>query len=305
MAQLNEVTHRARAGVRRWGRALALACMVAGSMSVATTASAARIVRSLPFSESFDANNYSDLVWVTQGATHTWMPNAGYNGRGAAKFTGPNAEGYSAVGQFDFRGLSSIPEQINIRALVYQGRMWHELGAGGKLMILNREGNRGRPMVIATDYREGKWESWGACDGTVCRFEGGDFWPNGRERLRLGNSTEGNGKRSNEWISVELEANTRTGMIRLYIDTRDGAISGRYIERYMDDTGPGGTWSYVDLIGGYMNWGNVRADPENYFMLDEIVIDDSYIGPPADFRSGAPAPAPATRPNPPTSLSVQ
>jgi len=303
MAQLNEVTHRARAGVRRWGRALALACMVAGSMSVATTASAARIVRSLPFSESFDSNNYSDLVWVTQGATHTWMPNAGYNGRGAAKFTGPNAEGYSAVGQFDFRGLSSIPEQINIRALVYQGRMWHELGAGGKLMILNREGNRGRPMVIATDYREGKWESWGACDGTVCRFEGGDFWPNGRERLRLGNSTEGNGKRSNEWISVELEANTRTGMIRLYIDTRDGAISGRYIERYMDDTGPGGTWSYVDLIGGYMNWGNVRADPENYFMLDEIVIDDSYIGPPADFRSGAPAPA--TRPNPPTSLSVQ
>ncbi len=98
------------------------------------------------------------------------------------------------------------------------------------------------------------------------------------------NNTQGNGKRSSEWISVELEANTRTGMIKLYIDTQDGALSGLYVAAYMDDTGPGGTWSYVDLIGGYMNWGNVRADPENYFMLDEIVIDDSYIGPPSGFR---------------------
>jgi hypothetical protein len=274
--------------------------MFAGGMSIATSASAARTVRSLPFTETFDTNNYSDLTWITQGATQTWMPTSGWNGRGAAKFTGPNSEGYAAVGQFDFRGLSTIPEQINIRVLVYQGRMWHELGAGGKLIILNRDGNRGRPMVIATDYQAGNWESWAPCDGTVCRFEGGEGWPNGTERLRLGNNTQGDGKRSNEWISVELEANTRTGMIKLYIDTQDGQFQGLYVQRYMDDTGPGGTWSYVDLIGGYMNWGNVRADPENYFMLDDIVIDDSYIGPPAGFRTGT-----TPRPNPPSSLSVQ
>lgn len=298
MAQLNEVTHRARAGVRRWGRALVLACMVAGGMSVASTASAARTVRSLPFTENFNSNNYSDLLWLTQGATHTWMSSAGFNGSGAAKFTGPNAEGYAGLGQFIF-GMSTIPEHINVRFVIYHGRMWHELGAGGKLLILNRSGNRGRPMVIATDYQEGNWESWGACDGTVCRFEGGDFWPNGEERLRLGNNTQGDGKRSNEWINVELEANTRTGMMRLYIDTQDGALSGLYIERPMDDSGPGGTLSMIDIIGGYMNWGNVRADPENYFMIDELVIDDSRIGPPAGFRSGT------ARPNPPTSLSVQ
>lgn len=297
MAQLNEVTHRAFAGVRRWGRAFVLACMFAGGMSIATSASAARTVRSLPFTENFNSNNYSDLLWVTQGATHTWSQN-GWQGSGAAKFTGPNAEGYAGLGQFIF-GMSSIPEQMNVRFLIYHGRLWHELGAGGKLVILNRDGNRGRPMVIATDYQEGNWESWGACDGTVCRFEGGDYWPNGRERLRLGNNTQGNGKRSNEWISVEFEANTRTGMIRLYIDTQDGEMSGLYIERPMDDTGAGGTWSMIDIIGGYMNWGNVRADPENYFMIDELVINSSRIGVPAGFRSNA------ARPNPPTSLSVQ
>ncbi|MET0535819.1 MAG: hypothetical protein ABW171_16505 [Steroidobacter sp.] len=285
--------------LQRWGRAFVLACMFAGGMSIATTASAARTVRSLPFTENFNSNNYSDLVWITQGATHTWMSSAGFNGSGAAKFTGPNAEGYAALGQFIF-GLTSTPAQLNARFLIWHGRLWHELGAGGKLVIFNRSGNRGRPMVIATDFTSGNWESWGACDGTVCRFEGGDYWPNGQERLKLGNQTLGGGRRSNEWISVEFDANTSSGMIRLYIDTQDGQMSGLYIERPMDDSGPGGTWSMIDIIGGYMNWGNVRADPENYFMIDELVIDDSRIGPPAGFRSGT-----TVRPNPPSSLTVQ
>ncbi len=159
MAQLNEVST-AFASAAMGGHALA--CMFAGGMSIASVGLGCSYSASLPFTESFDTNNYSDLVWTTHGATHTWMPTAGYNGRGAAKFTGPNAEGYSAVGQFDFRGLSTIPEQINIRALVYQGRMWHELGAGGKLMILNREGNRGRPMVIATRLSSGQLGKLGA-----------------------------------------------------------------------------------------------------------------------------------------------
>lgn len=283
--------------LQRWGRAFVLACLFAGGMSIATTASAARTIRSLPFTENFNSNNYSDLLWVTQGATHTWMSNAGFNGSGAAKFTGPNAEGYSGLGQF-ILGLSSVPEQLNVRFLIWHGRLWYELGAGGKLIIMNRNGNRGRPMVIAQDWTSGGWETWGACDGTVCRYEGGDYWPNGTERLRLGNNN-GGGRRSHEWISVEFEANTRTGMIRLYIDTQDGELSGLYIERPMDDTGAGGTWSMIDIIGGYMNWGNVRSDPENYFMIDELVINSSRIGPPANFRSGT------VRPNAPTSLSVQ
>ncbi len=299
MAHLNESSHRAFAVAKKWGRAVVLACMFAGGMSLSTTASAARTIRSLPFSENFNSNNYPDLIWTTQGATHQWVSSAGFNGSGAARFTGPNAEGYSALGQFIF-GMPTIPEQINIRVLVWHGRLWHELGAGGKLMILNREGNRGRPMVIATDYIEGNWESWAPCDGTVCRFEGGEGWPNGRERLKLGDRTLGGGRRSNEWISVELEANTRTGMIKLYIDTQDGQITGLYGQRYMDYSGPGGTWSFIDIIGGYMNWGNVRQDPENYFMLDELVVSSSRIGPPANFFTSG-----TVRPNAPTSLSVQ
>jgi len=46
----------------------------------------------------------------------------------------------------------------------------------------------------------------------------------------------------------------------------------------MDSSGPGGVWSYVDIIGGYMNKGALQQDPENYFMIDALKIDDHYIG---------------------------
>ena len=58
----------------------------------------------------------------------------------------------------------------------------------------------------------------------------------------------------------------------------------------MVDTGPGGVWSYVDIIGGYMA-PNDRADPNNYFMIDELVIDSRRIGPPAGFSNAAARPA--------------
>jgi hypothetical protein len=223
------------------------------------------------------------------------MPTSGWRG-GAAKITPPNVEGYAGLGQFFVNRLSPIPEQINVRFLVYYGPTWWEYGPGGKLIIINRDGNRGRPMVIIRDgaLAGQNWETWGACDGTVCKYEGGDFWPDGRDRLRIGDRPAG---REAEWISFELEANTRTGMIRLYVDTQDGALSGLYVERYMSDTGTGGTWSYVDIIGGYM-WAAVRQDPGNYFMFDELVIDSKRIGPPAGFTS-------SVSPQPPTDVVAQ
>lgn len=279
-------------------RLLVVGMLAASGVLASTNALAGRVLSSLPHSESFDTNAYtSDLVWTTQGATHTWMPSSGWRG-GAAKFTAGNAEGYSGLGQLLLSGLSARPEQLNVRFLLYYGATWHDYGPDGKLIIMNREGNGGRPMVIVRDWQQGSgsWETWGACDGTVCRYQGGDFWPDGTDRLRIGNRTLGG--RENEWISVELEANTRTGMIRLYVDTMDGSLSGLYVERYMDDTGPGGVWSMIDIIGGYMHGGSLRQDPENYFMIDELRVDSRRIGPPEGFSS-------TIRPAAPASLRAQ
>lgn len=295
MSSKNDLSDSKSAHRSRWiVAALVLALM--GGMGLSSVAHAERIIRSLPHTENFDSSAYeSDIVWLTGGARHTHMPNDGWRG-GAAKFFPPTTgQNYSGVGQFIFN-MANIPEQINVRWLIYHGSTWREYGAGEKLIILNRNGNRGRPMIILRESSSGgqTWETMGACDGTVCRYEGGDFWPDGTDRLKIGNPPVA---REEEWICIEFEANTRTGMIRLYVDTEDGDLSGLYIERPMDDSGPGGTWAYVDIIGGFFNLAS-RADPNNYFMLDELVIDSRRIGPPEGFGS-------RTRPSAPTNVRVQ
>jgi hypothetical protein len=268
---------------------------------VATTASAGRTISSLPWSENFNSNNYSDLVWVSEGATHTWSSTGGYRGSGAAKFTPPNAEGYSGLGQVVLASNLS-PTKLNVRFLINHGRSWSQVAGGGKLMILNRDGNRGRPMLIYGEWPQNfganAWDTLAPCDGTVCRYQGGDYWSDGTDSFRVGNGTTG---RSHEWISVEMEANTAGGgTITLYIDTQDGREAGQYITRPMDDTGGGGVWRQMEILGGYMNRGSsVRGDPENYFMIDELAFSTTRIGPPSGFRSGE------VLPNPPTSLQVQ
>lgn len=276
-------------------RALVLSTFAFAAVALSGPAAAERIIRSLPHSENFDSNNYPEAIWLTGGARHTHMPSAGWRG-GAARFFPPTtAQNYSGLGQFIFN-LPTVPEQLNVRWLIYHGSTWRENASGEKLIIMNRNGNRGRPMIILRESTSGgqTWETLGACDGTVCRYEGGDYWPDGTDRLKIGNSPVA---REQEWISVEFEANTRTGMIRLYVDTQDGDLSGLYIERPMDDTGPGGVWAYIDIIGGFFNNAST-ADANNFFMVDELVIDSRKIGPPAGFTS-------ATRPNPPANVSVQ
>lgn len=277
-------------------KALLLSTIAFAAVAISGPASAERIVRSLPHYENFDTSAYAnDAIWLTGGARQQWMQTGGWRG-GAAKFFPPTtAQNYSGLGQF-ILNLPTVPEQLNVRWLMYHGSTWREYASGEKLIIMNRDGNRGRPMIILREASSGgqTWETMGACDGTVCRYDAGDYWPDGTDRLKIGNAPVA---REQEWISVEFEANTRTGMIRLYVDTQDGDLSGLYIERPMDDTGTGGTWAYIDVIGGFFNNAST-ADANNYFMVDELAIDSHRIGPPAGFGN-------STRPNPPSNVSVQ
>ncbi len=240
------------------------------------TAHAGRDI-TLPFSESFDTDAYTeDLVWVSkkQGAAHTWLPDGGRRG-GAAKFVPPTGEGYSGLGQFS--GLQAGNDtQLNVRFLIYYGAAYAaNSSVQNKLFIFIRtEG--ARPMVVTRNYDN--WQTYGACDGTVCWYEGNDYWPTGAETFRIGPPPY----RQEEWIGVELEANTVEGYVRLYLYTQDGEFNGVYVQNDMIDSGPGGIWTFVDILGGYYHAG-CRADPENYFKIDELVIDNQHIGPPPGF----------------------
>ncbi|MET0067983.1 MAG: hypothetical protein ABW076_16685 [Candidatus Thiodiazotropha sp.] len=268
-------------------RALFITALVLALLPISSFAS--RQI-TLPFSEGFDLNNYQDLVWVTNGASHQWLSDGGWQGGGAAKIIPiVTDQGYNGLGQFT--GLNT--EQLNVRFLIKHGSAWGRRPAQdftNKVIIFNRPTLRDRPMIISRTYNnETDWVTYGACDNTVCRYEGGDYWPDGSDSYRIGPPPF---NRSNEWVSVELEANTRTGLISLYITTQDGVLSGRYVQNSMAT--PGEVFSYIDVIGGYTNFASI-PDPENYFIIDELVIDDSYIGPPAGFIAGNP-------PSPPTIL---
>jgi len=273
-------------------RTYVAATLLIGFMGMANFASAQTVLNS----QNFDANNYSSMLHLTEGCTHTWMSSAGYRG-GAAKLTPPlTNEGGCELWAFDFANLANKPEQVNVRFLLWHGPTWFENGPPrNKLIILNRDGNRGRPMVITQKYTESSqpYETFSNCDGIACIFEDGGGYSRGTDTLRIGNPPNA---REQQWICVELEANSRTGVIRLYVDTQDSQLSGLYIERPMDDSGPGGTWSFGS-IGAYMERA-VRSDPGSYIMIDELVVANGRIGPPEGFNDN-------TRPRQATNVAVQ
>jgi hypothetical protein len=260
-------------------------------LAFSSTAVAYIRISSFPYEQNFDdssydTNNDNTLVWVTQGATHTWLESGGWRGSGAAKFTPPsNNEGYSGLGQIHFP--SGGTNQINVRFMVYYGATWREHAANNKLAIINREeGSGGRAMFISRQFENslGYWETIGACDGTVCNYQGGDYWPDGTDEYRIGDQPN---NREEEWISIELEAFANEGRINIYIHTADGVLSGLYTSQTM--ARPGSAWMYIDILGGYMGRA-YQVHQDNYFIIDNLVIDDSYIGPPQGFVGAAPSP---------------
>jgi len=274
---------------------------------------AERNVTSLPFTENFNSNNYSDLIWINNGATHTWVSVEGWQSSGAAKFTPPLAEGRSGLGQFTrISELNGDTTQLNARFLIYYGSEYQEhTQLYNKLVIMNRyfpDGEAGvRPMLITRGFGTipgsspltNEWRTLGACDGTVCSYEGGGYSPDGTDSLRIGDAPQ---YREEQWISVEFETNTTTGVINTYVHTQDGLISGLIATTTMQDQrGAGGIFTHIDMIGGYFNGGRagsggpIIGDPDSYFIIDELQINDSYIGPPQGFLANPP-------PSPPTAL---
>ena len=244
---------------------------------------------SLPFAEDFDSNDYSDLLWTSQGATHTWLSSGGWSG-GAAKFTPcVTNEGYSGLGQF--LGLSSEnTTTLNIRFLIYYGTTYQEYASNTKLIVSNRTDNVGpRPSIYDSEWVHTTpyFVGLAPCSNTVCQWDNdvdGGYWIHSTDRFKIGDRSDG--LREGEWISVEMGVDLTAGTIKLYIYTLDEEFNGLYLTQTTDT---GNTYGYVDIIGGYFSPGGT-ADVNNYFLIDELEMSTSYIGPPAGFVTGEEVP---------------
>jgi len=244
---------------------------------------------SYAFEENFDTDNYvSQIVRLTGGATHTWLPTGGWRG-GAAKFTPPlSDQSYSGVGGLYLDRIQTS-NQVNVRFLIYHGSTWQEYSRNNKVFILDGVNNREqRSMIISRDTDD--YVAWGACSGTVCKYEAGGLFPDGSETFGLGDKPL---YREEEWICVEVESNVASQYVRLYIHTQDGAFNasnGPYIEQTLDISSDP-TWMRLDMIGAYMD-AAIKVDPNNYFKIDEVKLSTSYIGPPAGYLDDSPPKAP-------------
>ncbi|NUP11258.1 MAG: hypothetical protein HOW73_34870 [Polyangiaceae bacterium] len=229
-----------------------------------------------------------NLVWLNQGATHEYVPNGGWNGGGAARFTPPHpSQAATGLGQLHLD--TTPPSHLSMRWLMKAGPTMGQYAYGNKTTIfVQTESNatHPRPMII-TRPNPAVPNSFvpAPCDGTVCQYHGTPqdepWWPDGSDTFWIG----GAGGYQEQWVSWEFESDLSEGWIRLYLTTEDGAFNDTlYVQNDLIDgqSVTGGTFAYIDFVGGYFMDG-VTPDPGNWFEIDEIVVSDQHIGPPAGF----------------------
>ena len=257
------------------------------SLMLSVPAYSARNI-SLPFTENFDSSSYTvDLLFLTNGATHTYLESGGWSG-GAAKFTPPtSAGGYSGLGGF----MELSGKVIHVRVLVKIGSTYlstvHADGYGRQnkwtIVVRDNEGDRGMAMLEYAAPDDGDYPgmpdyyTFGCCEDNSCTYEGDpeQSFPYGLDSFK---STDYEG----EWICIEYQYNLTAETSTAYIWTQDGVFNGEY-HSYNYENGGAGDWDYIQIIGGYFNGYHSNQDSNTYIMFDELKIDTQYIGPPSGF----------------------
>ena len=252
----------------------------------------------LPHDERFESDAwFSDLRWVGQGGTVTWEPTGGWGNSGAVKITPPTLnEGYAGLGSFQGFGNQT---RFNVRFLAMFGSSYAETAQGVKhIIVLRGQGSALRPMEIENVNRvNGELRKfWTPCLGTTCALRN----PSNRNDQPFYVSRT---NRVNEWVSFELETDLEAGRVNLYIHTQDGRVSGLYSSFDMSrlESAPFNANPVTQLQGIGFYWGSpeeyapVTSRDQNTFMkIDELRIDNQYIGPPRGFL-GDPSPSAPSR----------
>jgi Bacterial Ig domain len=223
-------------------------------------------------------------------ASATDEPTGSYNGGHAAKIVPPTTELYAGLGNFNF-APSAVGNRMNIRYLVYWG--YDAVQAGVKLNIMN-DGVSTRPMVISRELRTGQnttfphdymipIPSQNVNEAPTINDPG---YPDNPSFFIAGASAPlAEGNYAHQWVSWEFEIITdgSAPILNFYVHTRDGIITYGQGNPYATHAWTDGP---IDLIRASVGWywgpGWIQS-PEAYVKISDVVISNTYIGPPADF----------------------
>ena len=235
---------------------------------------------SFPYELDFDTgpSSLEQRIFATRGAAVSHQTTGCWQG-GCAKIVPSQFDNsYAALGGFFFPDQS---RRVNVRYLVKFGPDFVDnLNLRSKHILAHRasdvSGDRGMSYIWRADSGD---FSLGACDNTDCSYEGDKYRPDGSEAFTIGAYLD-------EWVSIETEFDTLNHRIRTYVTTSDGRLDNyllteqsiHSISQSLD------YWTRISILGAYIDLGTVPSEGM-FFMLDEIVISDSYIGPPSGFGS--------------------
>lgn len=202
---------------------------------------------------------------------------------------------YTALGGYSFAGE---PRRFHMRYLIKFGPDFVDnLNLRMKHILAHRATDQSgdRAMVYVWGTTDGRDKTFGACDNTVCAYEGGKSRPDGSETFLIGDYLD-------QWVNVEAVFDSAAHKVRVYITTPDQKLRD-YLIAEQDIHAVSSSrdyWNQVSILGAYIDLGTTPSEGM-YWMIDELAIDDDYIGPPPGYLGGRDISPPA----PPVLRKVQ
>ena len=251
---------------------------------------------SIPWDYTFDSDEWvSDLARNECGGTATHTTTGCYGG-GCMKVIPPTSActgggingGAVGLGYVTYSNISTI----HIRFLIYFGDSWVaniSNGGGGNVNKFILQQYPARTGILGFN-KDGTYAAWGihTSDGSYYDYAYATAPSRGwyaDASIRIYETDQGDTyPNEGEWLSVEYFINVSGDEASgVYIYDQDGnswSITG--VDTYAIGTQTGFYLSYYNCYGA--------ADANNYYLLDNIIVSDEYIGPPAGFVGGeAPA----------------
>lgn len=238
---------------------------------------------------------------------------AGWQGSGGAKFCLPTSNPPQGGGSYrrigDNSNVPSAASQMNIRYLMYIGPgggellngKWHDnnsaRGTSGVRQYLNYIAHASECSLQNSSpeisYNATVWVAHNGGSTSPCQgykiCEAPSTWDAQISDCTVTNTTEFRlSDWEEEWVVYEWERDSN-GVVTIYIWTEDGSYNGEY---YSVDTTYSGTVGKADAWMPYLQ---TSAGPNGeYFIIDEMVVANEYIGPPSGFGDPVDPPSPPT-----------
>lgn len=259
----------------------------------------ARDIATIPHTENFDAaSSVDDLLLTGSCGTVVAYTTTGCYSGGCVEITPPSCTDGQVTQGLGGWGLPAAQSQLNVRLLIKIGSTYWTTalpsestpaGIQNKFIIATRGGSTRQMTILESGSSYFSGFTWGVCKlGTnECWYPipgyttAPDPWPHWYPRATSPFQTQ---DYSDQWVCVEFEYNNAAGVYRTYVWTLDGTHNGLYAEITGEPEGQ--TFIAVQVLGGFFN-GYHTTDANNHIMIDNVVISNTYIGPPAGFAGSA------------------